>query len=96
MEEIVNESGNTKYIIVDGQQRIRSVLEFLEGKFTINPLDSPDWPDMSFDDLASEEKKRIFGYNFVVRLLPEINDNEIRTIFQRLNKNTVALSQTGT
>jgi hypothetical protein len=93
MEETINESGDTKYIIVDGQQRIRSVLEFLEGKFTMNPQDSPEWEDMSFEDLTLEEKKKFFGYNFVVRLLPEIDDTEIRTIFQRLNKNTVALNR---
>ncbi|HBZ34846.1 MAG TPA: hypothetical protein DEO33_00220 [Rikenellaceae bacterium] len=93
MQETVSESGETKYTIVDGQQRIRSVLEFLEGKFPINAQDSPQWADMRFDDLKGEEKKRIYEYNFVVRLLPDIDDEEIRTIFQRLNKNTVALNK---
>jgi hypothetical protein len=92
MQEIVSETGNTKYIIVDGQQRIRSVLEFLEGKFHINPQDSPEWADMAFEDLKGEEKIAIYSYNFVVRLLPNIDDLEIRTIFQRLNKNTVVLN----
>ena len=34
-----------------------------------------------------------FSYKFVVRSLPDISDEEIRSIFQRINKNNVALNQ---
>jgi len=30
-----DKDGNTKYIVVDGQQRIRSILEFIEGEYTL-------------------------------------------------------------
>ena len=46
-----------------------------------------------FEDLTSEQKKAFFKYNFVVRILPDINDAELRAIFQRLNKNVVALNK---
>ena len=93
MLEVVNETGNTKQIVVDGQQRIRTVLEFIEGEFSIDGKDSPDWGDLYFEDLTTEERKRIFEYNFVVRILPEMDDIELRSIFQRLNKNVVALNK---
>lgn len=93
MQEIVDENGNGNYIIVDGQQRTRAVLEFIEDKFSIDPKDSPDYADMCFSDLTSEDKKKIFEYNFVVRVLPEMRDTELRAIFQRLNKNVVALNK---
>lgn len=47
---------------------------------------------MSFDDLSADDKRKVFGYKFIVRQLPEMSDEDIRGIFQRLNKNVVALN----
>jgi hypothetical protein len=38
------------------------------------------------------DRKKIFEYNFVVRLLPEMPDDEVRIIFRRLNGNTMVLN----
>lgn len=93
MQETADELGNVKYIIVDGQQRIRSVLEFIEGKFSMDEKESPDFYGTDFNGLSIEQKKAFFQYNFVVRILPDVNDAELRAIFQRLNKNVVALNK---
>lgn len=93
MQETADEHGHAKYIIIDGQQRIRSILEFMEGKFSIDEKESPDFHGADFDALTTEQKKAFFQYNFVVRILPDINDSELRAIFQRLNKNVVALNK---
>jgi hypothetical protein len=93
MQEIVTESGKVKYIIVDGQQRLRAILGFLNNEFTMDPADSPQWADLSFEELRAEEKKKIYEYDLIARCLPDIPDTEIRAIFQRLNRNNVALNQ---
>jgi len=92
MQEFVDEAGKERHILIDGQQRIRACLEFVEGKFEIKTDESPSWGGMRFDDLAPEDKRRVFGYTFIVRLLPDMSDEDIRGIFQRLNKNVVALN----
>jgi len=92
MQEVISSQGKAEYIIVDGQQRIRACLDFINNIYTINGKDSPKWADMGFEELSSEEKKKIFEYDFVVRILPEMSDTEIREIFTRLNRNTVALN----
>lgn len=92
MQEFVDEGGNEQHIIIDGQQRIRACLEFIEGRYEIKEEESPSWGGMTFEDLSAEEKKRVFGYTFIVRVLPEMSDEDIRGIFQRLNKNVVALN----
>lgn len=43
--------------------------------------------------LSEEDRINFFSYKFVVRSLPDISDEEIRSIFQRINKNNVALNQ---
>ena len=93
MQDTVTAKGEAKYYVVDGQQRIRACLEFLEGKFTLDGEDSPNYADFYFEDLTDEEKKRFYDYKFVVRILPEMTGEEIRNIFQRLNRNVIALNQ---
>lgn len=93
MQETADEEGNAKYIIIDGQQRIRSVLEFIEGKFYMDEKESPEFHGTDFDGLSTNQKKMFFQYNFVVRILPDVSDAELRAIFQRLNKNVVALNK---
>lgn len=92
MQEVVESGGYSKHILVDGQQRIRAVLEFLEGRFSIDSKDSPTWADMMFEDLKEDDKQKIYTYNFVVRVLPALDDIQIRAIFQRLNRNVIALN----
>ena len=93
MQETIDDKGKAKYIIVDGQQRIRAILEYLNGDYCMDSKDSPDFADMFFDDLSATQKQEIFKYNFVIRILPDVADPLLREIFQRLNKNTVALNK---
>lgn len=93
MQEVTDENGSVRYIIIDGQQRIRSIIDFMNGSFSLDEKESPEFNGAYFEDLASEQKKAFFKYNFVVRILPDINDAELRAIFQRLNKNVVALNK---
>lgn len=93
MQDLVSEDGTEKHIIVDGQQRIRACLEFIEGKFALDPKEVPDWADLKFDDLTPDDRKKIYGYNFIARQLPQVSVDELRVIFKRLNRNTVVLNR---
>lgn len=57
MQEYTDEAGNDVYVIVDGQQRVRACMDFIRGEFSLSEQDSPDWADMAFDDLSSDEKR---------------------------------------
>jgi hypothetical protein len=93
MQDLTDESGQEEHIVVDGQQRIRAVLEFIQGEYKLEGSEvERRWQGLSFEDLSGDEKKDIFSYKFVVRILPAIQDEEIRRIFARINRNTVALS----
>jgi hypothetical protein len=91
MQELTDAGGNQKHVLVDGQQRIRTILSFVGGEFELED-ESPSWAGLSFEDLTAQDRKKIFEYHFVVRLLPEIPDDEVRSIFQRLNRNTTVLN----
>ncbi|MCW5767983.1 MAG: DUF262 domain-containing protein [Phycisphaeraceae bacterium] len=92
MQEEVDEQGGERHVVVDGQQRTRACLEFIDGEFAIDADQSTKWGGLVFDDLSPDDKKRFFGYQFVVRKLPVVDDAQIREIFQRLNRNVIALN----
>lgn len=90
--------------VVDGQQRIRTILSFIEPKlvknykaehdeFTIDPIHNSELGDMSFRQLPAEEKQQIMDYQFSVHsFAAETDDREILQIFARMNATGVKLN----
>jgi len=100
IQQTVDDDGEATHAIVDGQQRIRTVLQYIgveadeetENDFGLDrlPADSP-WLGKSFSDLSSEDRRGFWGYRLSVRELETDNDGEVRDMFKRLNKYTVPL-----
>ena len=59
MQDVVDESGGETHIVVDGQQRIRAVLDYIAGEFEIAEEGSR-WEGLSFEDLSAEDKRKVF------------------------------------
>ncbi len=87
----------TVYAIVDGQQRIRTVLQFIGSekdpeeeeynKFALDKLEpNSPWRNLTFNELSAEQKKKFYGYRFAVRYLNTANEDEVRDMFRRLNR----------
>ena len=96
IDETTDAEGNTAFAIVDGQQRIRAILQFLgldtdptEREFNDFGLEYVDarspLKDKTFSELADEEKKALFGYKLAIRSLYNPTDAEVREMFIRLN-----------
>jgi len=93
---VTSEEGETKYAVVDGQQRVRAILQFIgidkdaaeedDNKFSLEELSSDSkWRNTAFDDLTSEQKKQFFGHQLAVRFLTDSTEEEVRDLFRRLN-----------
>jgi hypothetical protein len=93
MQDLGDESGEERHVVVDGQQRIRAVLDFVSGPLAlVGDEVTAKWRGLSFEQLGADEKKAFFAYKFVVRVLPSLDDEGLRRIFTRLNRNVVALN----
>ena len=93
MQDVGDEEGGERHIVVDGQQRVRAVLDFLHGNFSLAGDDvTKRWQGLNFESLSPDEKKAVFSYKFVVRVLPVMDEDNVRRIFARLNRNVVALN----
>lgn len=89
--DTVSDSGAQKYVVVDGQQRITSILKFLDGEVPLP--DTPQWEGRVFRDLRQEEKQHIWGYKVVIRMLSAVSEADIRDLFMRLNTNNISLNE---
>jgi hypothetical protein len=84
------EDGSERHIVVDGQQRVTTILMFIDGEVALP--DTAKWKARVFKDLAPEETKAFWNYKVVVRGLSDTNEAEIRDLFTKLNTNNIALN----
>jgi uncharacterized protein with ParB-like and HNH nuclease domain len=94
----------TKREVVDGQQRIRTILSYVypEGlrnfntekdSFTIMRAHSKELAGCAFSDLSEDLRQRILDYQFSVHVLPSsVDDREVLQIFARMNSTGVKLN----
>jgi hypothetical protein len=87
-----DEAGNTIYAVVDGQQRIRTLLEFARGEVELMGDYSQGRDGETWDNLSTIEKKAFWDYPLVVRDIIGATEADLRDLFQRLNQNTVSLN----
>ena len=89
--------GETTHSVVDGQQRIRTILQFIGieedpdekqfNKFVLDKLTpDADFYEVGFADLENEERKDFYEYKLVVRYLKTDSEAEVRDMFKRLNQ----------
>jgi hypothetical protein len=85
--------GSSIWIVVDGQQRLRTVLEFVNDILTVQ-LSIDNYKDIhKFSEISDEQmKKKIWRYPLVIRDLEDSSDDDVRGLFQRLNKYSYVLN----
>ncbi len=71
--------------IVDGQQRLRTVLSFLKDGFKISKAHNEEFRGKTFSGLDKTTRGEILKYEFVVDLLEDTPDNEVYDLFARIN-----------
>ncbi|MFY9741456.1 MAG: DUF262 domain-containing protein [Candidatus Sulfotelmatobacter sp.] len=86
MRQDVNpKTRRTKREIVDGQQRLRTVLSFIKDGFKISRAHHETFGGKVFSALDKETQRDILKYEFVVDLLQDMPDNEVYDLFARIN-----------
>ncbi|MCX5885689.1 MAG: DUF262 domain-containing protein [Proteobacteria bacterium] len=88
----VDKDGKAIYNIVDGQQRIRSILEFIDGEFSLSQKFNPEYADYGFNDLPENVKKDLWNYTIYAREIVNAKEEEVRSYFMRLNRFVVPLN----
>lgn len=77
---------NDKYEVVDGQQRIRAILDFYEDKFALPSESEDDIKDKTFSELPLKYKTKFPSLPVDAVILKDWSDEEIEEMFLRLQE----------
>jgi len=87
------QTGRPSYAVIDGQQRLRAIFDFLDNRFRLTQSSKQSaYFNKRFADLSSDLQDRIRNYDLVVEELSGYSDDDIRDMFIRINKYVVQLS----
>lgn len=70
--------------VVDGQQRLRTIREFVENRLRLG-INAGSYAGMQYGDLDVGDQKRFLAYQLGVEQLFEASDDKVLDIFNRLN-----------
>lgn len=80
--------------VVDGQQRIRSIIEFIgDNGYRLSKTLSAPWAGKRFADLGDEQQQQIMNFGFATETYKGISDQEVLEVFSRLNMNGIPLNK---
>lgn len=78
--------------VIDGQQRVSAVLDYIDGKYRLSRNLSSDWAGKTFRDLTAAHRQAIMNHSFSTEIFLGITDLEVLEIFARLNTYSVPLN----
>lgn len=79
--------------VVDGQQRLRSILSYIKDGFSISRRQNADYGGKLFSQLPEDVQAQILSFEVAVDLLINLPNSEILDIFSRLNSYAVILNE---
>ncbi|MDE5553191.1 MAG: DUF262 domain-containing protein, partial [Malacoplasma sp.] len=96
-QRIDDKTGSTIYEVIDGKQRLQSIIDFIEGKIALPDNFSEDsfgneklngikFSDLDIPEIA-EYKKMFWRYNITIEYIDANEEYVINNIFDRLNRN---------
>jgi hypothetical protein len=79
--------------VVDGKQRLTTIFEFIDGKFPVGEDSSLEkFRETYFRNLPDPDKKEFWSYILLVEYIPSDDEEVIKGIFDRINRNTSKLT----
>ena len=79
--------------IVDGQQRMRTILSFVKDGFKISKIHNEEYGGLTYSELPEDVQAEFLKYELSVDLLLDLSDRDILDIFARLNTYSVSLNK---
>ncbi len=87
------QTGRTTYDVVDGQQRLRAIFDFLEDKMRLTQSHGQNVYNRRLSQLPAALKDRVWNHTLLIQELYGYSEAEIEDMFVRINKFVVRLSK---
>ena len=92
IRESTNLDMSARREIVDGQQRLKTIFDFINDGFRISKVHNAEFGNHCYSDLPEEVQRKFLKYPISAVLLIDLDDNEVFDIFARLNTYSVKLN----
>ena len=94
LHKSIDENGRATYHVVDGKQRLNTIIEFAANKIRI----PDDFADLGlqkkrWEDLQRDKREDFWNYTIVVEFLQSVDEAFIRDAFERINRNSRKLAR---
>ncbi len=88
----IDGNGFTTYHVVDGKQRLETILNFAKNKIAIDAnFGDINYNGKKFNDLTQEQKREFWDYTLVVDFIEAVDGANIDQVFDRVNRNSINL-----
>ena len=86
------ETKTTHREVVDGQQRLRTIVKFIDGQLKLDRR-SNEFAGHTYDTLSDEDQERFLSYQVIVQQLYGADDDTVLDIFHRINAYGISLNR---
>lgn len=94
IDRVVDPDHPTEYRVLDGKQRLTTLLKFIANEFPApDSLGDIGIDGKYYEDLEKTEKLRILEYLFTVEMVTNTSTAELNQAFDRLNRNVARLNR---
>lgn len=92
IKSIIKE-GNTYRVVIDGQQRLTAILNFVNDKMKLTKPYDGEYYGLKFSELDDDKKNAVLRYTIDINEIFNPTEEEIRDLYSRVNKYTVQLNK---
>ena len=95
LHKTIDEGGKSTYHVVDGKQRIKTILDFVNDRIKIAKnfgdirLNGKRWIDLKGEQ---DLKQKLWNYQITVEMIDDVEGSVINEVFDRLNRNARRLT----
>lgn len=81
------------YEVVDGQQRLKALIDFYHGELILSERHNPEFGDTTFSRLPDPVQRAFLQYELSTEIMESATDPEVWGMFERLNSYTLTLNR---
>ena len=81
------------YEVVDGQQRLKAIVDFHGGQLILSKRHNPDLGGTTFETLPDAAQRAFLDYEVSTEVMEDATDPEVWAMFERLNTYTLTLNR---
>lgn len=94
LEIVVDPERPTEYRVIDGKQRLTSIISFMKGEFPVpESLEDLNISGKYYSDLDRQDQLKILKYLFTVEIISGSSNTTLNEAFDRLNRNVARLNR---